>query len=106
LQEGSLIGGHVRVHRVKIRNFRLLDDVELVLEDRTTVVVGRNNSGKTSLSEVMRRFLIDSNPTFQIEDFSNASYDDFCTALKAKNDGIEDDAAEEGWGHVLIIAFI
>ncbi len=81
----------MRVHRVQISNFRLLSDVELVLEDQTTVVVGRNNSGKTSLSEVMRRFLIESNPTFQIEDFSNASYDSFCAALKAKNDGLADD---------------
>jgi hypothetical protein len=89
--KGGVIGEHVRVHRVQIRNFRLLADVELVLEDRTTVVVGRNNSGKTSLSEVMRRFLIESNPTFQIEDFSNASYDGFCAALKAKNDGLADD---------------
>lgn len=81
----------MRIHRVKIKNFRLLADVELVLEDQTTVVVGRNNSGKTSLPEVMRRFLIESNPTFQIEDFSSASYDGFCAALKAKNDGLTDD---------------
>ena len=81
----------MRVHRVKIRNFRLLADVELVLEDQTTVVVGRNNSGKTSLPEVMRRFLIESKPTFQIEDFSSASYDGFCAALKAKNNALADD---------------
>ena len=65
--------------------------MELVLEDQTTVVVGRNNSGKTSLSEVMRRFLIESNPTFQIEDFSSASYDGFCAALSAKRNGLADD---------------
>ena len=81
----------MRIHRVKIKNFRLLADVELVLEDQTTVVVGRNNSGKTSLPEVMRRFLIESNPSFQIEDFSSASYDGFCAALKAKNDGLAED---------------
>lgn len=81
----------MRVHRVQIRNFRLLANVELVLEDQTTVVVGRNNSGKTSLSEVMRRFLIESNPTFHIEDFSSASYDGFCAALNAKRNGLADD---------------
>jgi putative ATP-dependent endonuclease of OLD family len=86
-----VIGENVRVHKVQIKNFRLLADVELVLEDQTTVVVGRNNSGKTSLSEVMRRILIDSNPAFQIEDFSNASYDGFCAALKAKIDGLADE---------------
>jgi predicted ATP-dependent endonuclease of OLD family len=82
----------VRIHRVKIRNFRLLADVELVLEEQTTLIVGRNNSGKTSLSELMRRLLTDSAATFQLEDFSSACYDDFCTALDARNRGLEDDA--------------
>ena len=82
----------MRIHHVKIRNFRLLADVELVLEEQTTVIVGRNNSGKTSLSEVMRRLLTDSAATFQLEDFSSACYDDFCTALDARNQGFEADA--------------
>lgn len=82
----------MRIHHVKIKNFRLLADVELVLEEQTTVIVGRNNSGKTSLSEVMRRLLTDSSATFQLEDFSSACYDDFCMALDARNQGLEDDA--------------
>ena len=81
----------MRIHKVTVRNFRLLADVELVLESQTTLIVGRNNSGKTSLSEVIRRFLVDQNPKFQIEDFSNVSYDGFCEALKAKNTGQQDD---------------
>lgn len=80
------------IHKVTVKNFRLLADVGLVLEDQTTLIVGRNNSGKTSLSEVIRRFLVDQNPKFQIEDFSNASYDGFCEALEAKNAGLQDDA--------------
>lgn len=81
----------MHIHKVTVRNFRLLADVELVLEDRPTLVVGRNNSGKTSLSEVIHRFLEDQKPTFRIEDFSNASYDGFCEALKTKNAGGRDD---------------
>ena len=80
----------MHIHKVTVRNFRLLADVELVLENQTTLVVGRNNSGKTSLSEAIRRFLADQNPRFQIEDFSNASYDGFCEALMAKNAGRQD----------------
>lgn len=34
-----------------------------MLEKQTTVIVGRNNSGKTSLTEVMKRRLVDSNPS-------------------------------------------
>lgn len=81
----------MHIHKVKVTNFRLLADVELVLDNPTTLVVGRNNSGKTSLSEAIRRFLVDQNPRFQIEDFSNTSYDGFCEALKAKNAGRQDD---------------
>ena len=81
----------MRIHKVTVRNFRLLADAELVLEDQTTLVVGRNNSGKTTLSEAIRRFLVDQNPSFQIEDFSIASYDGFCEALKVKNAGLQED---------------
>lgn len=81
----------MHIHKVIVRNFRLLSEAELVLEDQTTLIVGRNNSGKTSLSEAIRRFLVDQNPKFQIEDFSIASYDGFCEALKAKNAGRQDD---------------
>jgi putative ATP-dependent endonuclease of the OLD family len=81
----------MHIQKVTVKNFRLLAGVELVLEEQTTLIVGRNNSGKTSLSEVIRRFLVDQNPKFQIEDFSNASYDSFCEALKAKNAGKQDD---------------
>lgn len=37
----------MRVQKIDIKNFRLLQDVSLFLEERTTVIVGRNNSGKT-----------------------------------------------------------
>ena len=57
------------------------------LEEKTTVIVGRNNSGKTSLSEVMRRLLADGSATFQLEDFSSVSYDRFCAALRAYQAG-------------------
>lgn len=81
----------MHIYKATIKNFRLLADVELVLEEQTTLVVGRNNSGKTSLSEIIRRFIEDQNPKFQIEDFSNACYDCFCEALEAKNAARQDD---------------
>ena len=40
----------MHIHKVTVRNFRLLADAELALETPTTLIVGRNNSGKTSLS--------------------------------------------------------
>jgi putative ATP-dependent endonuclease of OLD family len=63
----------VRISKIEVNNFRLLRKVELMLEDRTTVIVGRNNSGKTSLTEIFRRVLSDSSPAFKLEDFSTSS---------------------------------
>lgn len=79
----------MKIDKIEVRNFRLLHDVELRLEDRATVVVGRNNCGKTSLADVIRKFL-DERGTFRIEDFSSACYDGFCAALRAKLKGESD----------------
>ena len=77
----------MRVSSVCIKNFRLLANVTLGLEALTTVIVGRNNSGKTSTYEVLRRFLEYDRPFFQLEDFSSACYDCFCEAYhKHRND--------------------
>lgn len=73
--------------KLGIKNFRLLDDVELLLEKQTTVIVGRNNSGKTSLTEVISRVLADGNSTFSLEDFSCVSHRCFWDAYVAKANG-------------------
>ncbi|MBF3650909.1 ATP-dependent nuclease [Burkholderia pseudomallei] len=82
----------MKLRHVEIKNFRLLSDVHLALEELTTVVVGRNNSGKTSLSEVIRRLLADGSSVFQLEDFSSACYDGFLQAWEARSSGRDDDA--------------
>ena len=79
------------LEKVSIKNFRLLKDVELALENNSTLIVGRNNSGKTSLSEIIRRFTSEKHASFQIQDFSVASYECFCEALAVKQNGQEDD---------------
>lgn len=82
----------MHIQQINVRNFRLLTDVELQLEKDTTLIVGRNNSGKTSLSEVVRRFLSEDGPRFQLEDFSSSCCESFCSALKAMNEGDDDEA--------------
>lgn len=76
----------MRVKTIKINNFRLLHNVSLQLEEGTTVVVGRNNCGKTSLADIIRKFLTERS-TFAIEDFSSACYDQFCTAHREHLEG-------------------
>ncbi|TBG66113.1 ATP-dependent endonuclease [Rhizobium leguminosarum] len=81
----------MKVKALKIKNFRLLHDISLQLEDETTVVVGRNNCGKTSLSDIIRKFLSERS-SFEIEDFSSACYDKFCDAHRAhlRGAGVEE----------------
>ncbi len=76
----------MQISKIQVTNFRLLHKVTLQLEPTTTVIVGRNNCGKTSLSDVIRKFLEDKSG-FEIEDFSSACYDRFCAALSAYNKG-------------------
>jgi energy-coupling factor transporter ATP-binding protein EcfA2 len=80
----------MHIHKVEIKNFRLLENVDLFLEDRTTVIVGRNNSGKTSLTELFRRLLSDNSPTFRLEDFSLSVFERFWVAFGLKYQGREE----------------
>jgi len=72
---------------IGIKNFRLLRDCNLILEKQTTVIVGRNNSGKTSLTEVLKRLLDEGNPSFRLEDFSFAAHDGFWEAFLSQTSG-------------------
>lgn len=83
------------ISKIAIRNFRLLAKIELGLEEQTTVIVGRNNSGKTSMSEVIRRFLDKDKAVFQLEDFSSACYDCFCEAYDKHKGGEVDEVVRK-----------
>lgn len=83
-----MLDSYVKIKTIKIKNFRLLHNISLQLEDVTTVVVGRNNCGKTSLSDIIRKFLSERS-TFEIEDFSSACYDQFCAAHRAHLKGAD-----------------
>ncbi|MCO7580102.1 MULTISPECIES: ATP-dependent nuclease [Pseudomonas] len=47
----------MRITSFTLRNYRRLADVTLVLDDKTTVLVGANNSGKTSCIGALHTFL-------------------------------------------------
>ncbi|MEN6637466.1 MAG: AAA family ATPase, partial [Clostridiaceae bacterium] len=81
----------MRLLKIETRNFRLLSSAELLLEEKVTVIVGRNNSGKTSLTELFRRLLSDEPPSFRLEDFSLSAHEGFWNALKAKLSGRADE---------------
>ena len=57
--------------KIEIRNFRRLKEVSIDFEEKETIFVGPNNSGKTSATAAVRSFL--SNREFKIHDFSLCS---------------------------------
>lgn len=66
----------MRIKNLSIKNFRLLQNIDnLDLENDYTIIVWRNNSWKTSLSELFKKFL--NEWKFQFEDFSINSYKAF-----------------------------
>ncbi|PVM91792.1 OLD family endonuclease [Caulobacter radicis] len=88
----------MRLAKVGVENFRLLADVAVTLdaEKATTVLVGPNNSGKTSMAEALDLFVAGSGKAFSISDFSVVTHAAFKAfgnwALKDK----DAEAAEDG----------
>ena len=58
----------MRIDFVEIRNFRRLAAIKIDFSERTTLLVGANNSGKTSAITALRYFLIQQN-AFSVYDF-------------------------------------
>lgn len=58
------------IERVVVKNFRLLRDFSIDLQKDLSLVVGKNNCGKTSLLKVMDKFLNGGESKFSFEDFS------------------------------------
>ena len=48
----------MRIEKLKVEGFRLLENVEFGLEENSTVIVGRNNSGKTSFTSIFDCFVV------------------------------------------------
>lgn len=90
----------MKLERAQIKNFRLLKDVDISLEDKTTVIVGRNNAGKTSLTELFRRLLADSTPSFTLTDFNLSVHEDFWSAFILQTQGGEEVTVREALPYI------
>ncbi len=79
----------IRLACVEVCNFRRLACTRLDLDEETTVLVGANNSGKTSLLTVLRNFLGDA-PGFRPYDLSLSQWAKLRELSKAWEDLAED----------------
>lgn len=60
----------MKLTTLQIKNFRSLRNTEIDLEDDISIVVGKNNAGKTSLLLILERFLSRGTPRFDLNDFN------------------------------------
>lgn len=80
----------MKIKSAGVKNYRLLKDVNLSLDSKITLVVGRNNTGKTSLAEVFRSFLSTSGSKIRYEDFNQSCLIYFEKALLRFKNGDND----------------
>ena len=59
----------MKIKHVQVDNFRLLRSSSLDMTDGLTLVVGKNNTGKTSFVVLLEKFLTKSKPSFNYSDF-------------------------------------
>lgn len=59
----------MKLTKIKIHNYRLLENFALDLSDDLSLVIGKNNTGKTSILNVLNTFL-NKNGRFSFDDFS------------------------------------
>lgn len=88
----------MKIKKIEVQNFRLLENIECNLENDITLIVGKNNTGKTSFFEIIK--LATSNDgKFIFEDFSKSSYVVFKAVynkyLDFKKEGISEEDQEE-----------
>lgn len=62
----------MKLSKIKVSNYRLLKNFELDMEDDLSLVIGKNNCGKTSLLCILDKFIgkKTGTPTFTYDDFN------------------------------------
>lgn len=60
----------MKITKVEINHFRALENFTLSIEEDLSVIIGKNNTGKTSLLSILDRFLGESKSSFEFHDFN------------------------------------
>lgn len=71
----------MKINKLTITNFRALENIMLNIEDDITIIVGKNNTGKTSLFEAIGLFTT-SDSRLSFEEFSQSTYEGFKSCLE------------------------
>jgi putative ATP-dependent endonuclease of the OLD family len=60
----------MKIEKIIINNYRLLKDLTIDLEEDLSLVIGKNNCGKTSFLSLLEKFLISDSDNFSFDDFN------------------------------------
>ena len=60
----------MKITKIQVENYRLLKDFSIDIEKELSLVIGKNNCGKTSLLSVIDKFLNGNSSWFKYEDFN------------------------------------
>ena len=60
----------MKITKIEINHFRALENFALSIEEDLSVIIGKNNTGKTSLLSILDRFLGESKSSFEFHDFN------------------------------------
>lgn len=83
----------MKIEKIKVKNYRILKDFEIDLEEELSLVIGKNNTGKTSLLSILNKFLNSQNKNqFSYEDFNLDFKQELCSFVK---DGLPEDYVDE-----------
>ncbi len=62
----------MKISKLQIENYRLLKEFQLELEEELSLVLGKNNTGKTSILSILEKFLSQTSKVkFHFNDFNN-----------------------------------
>lgn len=61
-------GGQMKLENIIIENYRQFDKAELSFDQGITILAGANNSGKTSLINLIRNVFIDEKNDYSVSD--------------------------------------
>lgn len=60
----------MKLKKIEVKNYRILKDFKLDLKDNTTLIIGKNNTGKTSVLTIMDKLLNQGKKNFKWDDFN------------------------------------
>ena len=76
----------MKITKIKVDNFRLLKEFEIDLEDNLSLVIGKNNCGKTSLLAILERFLLADQNNFSFDDLNISAQIELKSKIEKKID--------------------